>query len=91
MIRRKNSKRKLPDGDTNHNNLSLGTKTIRNPMLIIVNELLPNEIFIECFEYLNHLDIFYSLNYRLNKLIQAIPLKINFEHVRKIIFDQMCI
>jgi hypothetical protein len=56
-------------------------------------ELLANEIFIECFEYLNALDIFYSfcrLNYRFDKLIQNIPLRLSFEHVRKTTFDQFC-
>jgi len=56
-------------------------------------ELLPNEILIECFEYLNAFEIFYSfdqLNYRFNKLIRNIPLYLNFENVRKSIFDQFC-
>ncbi|CAF1268262.1 unnamed protein product [Rotaria sordida] len=56
-------------------------------------ELLPNEIFIECFEYLDVLDIFYSfnqLNDRLNKLIRNIPLRINFQYVRKAKFSQFC-
>jgi hypothetical protein len=56
-------------------------------------ELLPNEIFIECFEYLDTLDIFYSfdqLNNRLNKLIRNIPLHINCQHVRKAKFSQFC-
>jgi hypothetical protein len=56
-------------------------------------ELLPNEILIECFEYLNAPDIFYSfdqLNYRYYKLIRTIPLHFNFEYVRKSIFDQFC-
>ena len=47
-------------------------------------ESLPNEIFIECFEYLNYVDIFSSfdqLNYRFNKLIRNIP---------KVLFDQFC-
>jgi hypothetical protein len=56
-------------------------------------ELLPNEIFIECFEYLNAPNIFYSfdqLNYRFSKLIRTIPLHLGCEHVRKSIFDQFC-
>jgi hypothetical protein len=56
-------------------------------------ELLPNEIFIEWLEYLNALDIFHSfyrLNYRFDKLIRNIPLKLSFQHVRKTIFDQVC-
>jgi hypothetical protein len=49
-------------------------------------ELLPNEILIECFKYLDALDIFYSfdqLNYRFNQLIRHISLYVNFQHVRK--------
>jgi hypothetical protein len=56
-------------------------------------ELLPNEILIECFEYLNSPDIFYSfdqLNYRFYKLIQTIPLHFNCEYIRKSTFDQFC-
>jgi len=59
---------------------------------IVTNfELLPNEILIECFEYLNAVDIFYSfdqLNYRFNKLIRTTPLHLNCQYVRKSIFDQ---
>ncbi len=56
-------------------------------------ELLTNEILIECFEYLNGQDIFYSfhfLNYRFEKLIHSIPLSINFEQLRKSKFDNFC-
>ena len=56
-------------------------------------EFLPNEILIECFECFNPLDIFHSfhqLNYRFSKLIRNTPLHLNFEHVRKSIFDQFC-
>jgi hypothetical protein len=57
-------------------------------------ELLPNEILIECFEYLNAFDIFHSfdqLNNRFNNLIRQIPLSINFEeNVNKSIFDEFC-
>ncbi|CAF4426301.1 unnamed protein product [Rotaria sp. Silwood2] len=56
-------------------------------------ELLPNEIIIQCFKYLNIFDIFHSfdqLNSRFNKLIRNIPLYLNFENVRKRIFDQFC-
>ncbi|CAF4123243.1 unnamed protein product [Adineta steineri] len=41
---------------------------------------LPNEILIECFQYLNTFDIFYSfdqLNHRFNKLIRNILLNLN--------------
>ncbi len=56
-------------------------------------ELLPNEIIIECFEYLNAFEIFDSfdqLNYRFSKLIRTVPLHLNFQHVRKQIFDHFC-
>jgi uncharacterized protein YhbP (UPF0306 family) len=56
-------------------------------------ELLPNEILIECFEYLNAPDIFYSfdqLNYRFYKLIRTISLHLDCQYVRKSIFDQFC-
>jgi len=56
-------------------------------------ELLPNEILIECFEYLNAFDIFHSfdqLNHRFNHLIHHIPLCINLKNVNKSIFDEFC-
>jgi hypothetical protein len=56
-------------------------------------EFLPNEILIECFEYLNAIDIFdafYFLNNRYYKLIQNIPLHLDFRHVQKSTFDQFC-
>ena len=56
-------------------------------------ELLPKEIFIECFDYLDALDIFYSFNQfndLLNELIRNIPLNINFQYVRKAKFSQFC-
>ena len=55
-------------------------------------ECLPNEIFIECFEYLNTFEIFYSfhrLNYRFNQLIQSISMHLNFQYVRKSIFEHL--
>lgn len=54
-------------------------------------EYLPNEILIECFEYLNGFEIFYSfgqLNNRFNILIENIPLNINFQDINKSVFDQ---
>jgi hypothetical protein len=61
---------------------------------IVTNfELLPNEILIECFEYLNAVDIFYSfdqLNYRFNKLIRNILLYLDFRNVSKSTFDKFC-
>jgi len=56
-------------------------------------EFLPNEIFIECFQYLNGLDIFHSfnqLNNRFNQLIQNIPLHLDFENMNKTTFDRLC-
>ena len=56
-------------------------------------ELLPNEILIECFEYLNAPDIFHSfdqLNYQFSNLIGTIPLHLHFQHVRKSTVDQFC-
>ena len=56
-------------------------------------ELLPNEILIECFGYLNALYIYYSfdqLNSRFNKLIRNIPLHLDFQNIYKLICDQFC-
>ncbi|CAF1358381.1 unnamed protein product [Adineta steineri] len=56
-------------------------------------ELLPNEILIKCFQYLNAPDIFYSfdrLNYRFYILIRNIHLHLNFEQVKKPLFDDFC-
>jgi hypothetical protein len=56
-------------------------------------ELLTNEIFIECFQYLIATDIFHSfdrLKYRLYTLIRNIPLHVNFQNIRKSTFDQFC-
>lgn len=56
-------------------------------------EFLPNEILIECFQYLNTFEIFYSfnqLNNRIDALIHNIPLSINFDKVNKLMFDQFC-
>ncbi|CAF0997817.1 unnamed protein product [Adineta steineri] len=56
-------------------------------------EFLPNEIFIECFQYLNALDVFNSfdrLNYRFYTLIRTIPLRLNFEKFNKSKFNQFC-
>jgi hypothetical protein len=54
---------------------------------------LPNEILIECFEYLNVLDIFYSfdqLNYHFHTLIRNISLNLNLHHMNKSLFDKFC-
>ncbi|CAF1187086.1 unnamed protein product [Adineta steineri] len=56
-------------------------------------EELPNEIFIECFEYLSAPDVFYSfdrLSDRFDTLIRTIPLWLNFEEFKKSKFNQFC-
>jgi len=58
-------------------------------------EVLPNEILIQCFEYLNAPYLFHSfdqLNHRFNDLIRHIPLCINLkEDLGKSILDNFCI
>ncbi|CAF4215929.1 unnamed protein product, partial [Adineta steineri] len=59
----------------------------------ITLESLPNEIFIEFFQYLNATDIFYSfdqLNHRFNKLIRNSPLHLNFQGFKKCLFNKFC-
>jgi hypothetical protein len=56
-------------------------------------EMLPNELLIECFKYLNAIDIFYifdRLNYRFHRLIYDIPLHVDFRCVKKSEFDRFC-
>ncbi|UJR29405.1 hypothetical protein I4U23_010617 [Adineta vaga] len=56
-------------------------------------ELMPNETLIECFQYLNGVDIFYSfdqLNNRFSKLIRSIPLHLNFYQLKKSLYHQFC-
>jgi hypothetical protein len=56
-------------------------------------ELLPNEIFNECFQYLNAFDIFYSfdrLNYRFYSAIRNTPLHLNFEQLKKFQYNDFC-
>jgi hypothetical protein len=56
-------------------------------------EILPNEVLIECFEYLNAPDIFHSfdrLNYRFHNLIRNISLHLNFQNIHKSKFHQFC-
>ncbi|CAF1339326.1 unnamed protein product [Adineta steineri] len=56
-------------------------------------EQLPNEILIECFQYLDAPDIFHSfdrLNYRFYILIRNIDLHLNFEQVTKSLFNEFC-
>jgi hypothetical protein len=62
--------------------------------IIMKFEQLPNEILIECFDYLSAVHIFHSfdqLNYRFNELIYSIPLHLDFQHIyQKLICDQFC-
>ncbi|UJR19126.1 hypothetical protein I4U23_022256 [Adineta vaga] len=55
-------------------------------------EFLPNEILIQCFEYFNAIDLFYSfdqLNHRFDSLIRTIPLCLTFQNVHnKFLCDQ---
>ncbi len=56
-------------------------------------ELLPNEILIQCFQYLKASDLFHSFdefNHRFNHLIRHIPLCVDFENVNKSMFDEFC-
>ncbi|CAF1494892.1 unnamed protein product [Adineta steineri] len=56
-------------------------------------ESIPNEIFIEIFEFLSIFDIFYSfnqLNDHFNELIRTIPLHLNFKYIQKSTFDRFC-
>ncbi|CAF1429499.1 unnamed protein product [Adineta ricciae] len=56
-------------------------------------EHLSNEVLMDCFEYLNAPDVFYAfeqLNPRFYRLVRAIPLRLNFEDIDKIIFDRFC-
>ncbi|UJR18858.1 hypothetical protein I4U23_021986 [Adineta vaga] len=48
-------------------------------------EILPNEILLQCFHYLNIIDIFHSfdqLNQRFNSLIRNIPFCLTFENIQ---------
>jgi hypothetical protein len=54
-------------------------------------EQLPNEILIQCFEYFNALDLFYSfdqLNYRFYRLIRNVSLHLNLHEINKSLLDQ---
>ena len=56
-------------------------------------ELLPNEMFIAFFQYLNTPDIIYSfdqLNYRFYKLIRNISLYLNFQQLNKSSINNFC-
>ena len=57
-------------------------------------DALPNEILIECFSYLDALDIFYSfdgVNSRFSKLICDIPLYIDFHLISTAKYCQICL
>ncbi|CAF1568557.1 unnamed protein product [Adineta steineri] len=56
-------------------------------------EFLPNKTLLECFEYLNGIDIYYAfsgLNNRFNHLIRNISLHANFQNVKSEVFNQFC-
>ena len=56
-------------------------------------EVLPNEILIQCFQYLNVCTLFHAfnqLNARFNHLIRQMPLCIDFDDIPKFIFDEFC-
>ncbi|CAF1077237.1 unnamed protein product [Adineta steineri] len=56
-------------------------------------ELLPNEILLECFQYLNTLDIFHSfdgLNNRFYKLIRNISLQLDLQYISNTKFAHFC-
>ncbi|CAF4846072.1 unnamed protein product, partial [Rotaria sp. Silwood1] len=56
-------------------------------------ELLPNEVIIECFEFIHIFHIYYSfdgLNNRFNKLIRNLALNLDFSYVRKGAVDNFC-
>ena len=62
-------------------------------MMMMKFELLPNEVLCLCFQYfdvIELLDAFDGLNQRFSQLIRRIPLYLNFELVRKSIFDNFC-
>ncbi|UJR08040.1 hypothetical protein I4U23_012317 [Adineta vaga] len=63
----------------------------QNLLIMMSFESLPNELLIECFQYLNGPYLFYSfdqLNIRFFNLIRSIPLHINFSQMEKSIFDK---
>ena len=66
---------------------------IVNVQTITKFELLPNEILIECFEYLNVVEMFHSLdqlNYRFNKLIRYTQSHLDFRNIQKLTCDHFC-
>jgi len=72
---------------------TLHSSTMSEVQSIMKFELLPNEILIECFEYLDALNIVHSfdgLNHRFNQLIRNIRLYLDFEHVTQSTYDHFC-
>jgi hypothetical protein len=53
-------------------------------------ELLPNELVIECFEFLDIYMIFFIHLISFNQLIRTIPLHLHFQHSQKSSFDKIC-
>ena len=56
-------------------------------------ENLPNEILISFFDYLHIPDLFFSfdqINHRFNELIQTFPWHLDFQHIRKSVYDTFC-
>ena len=74
--------------------MKIEQRIIRRRSLLIVMaslEVLPNEILIQCFEYLNTCTLFHAfnqLNSRFNQLIRQMSLCIDFEDISKSIFDE---
>lgn len=61
--------------------------------MMMTFESCPNEIVLQCFEYLNGFEIFQSfdrLNDRFSRLIHSISFHLNFQHIRRDLFDQFC-
>jgi len=57
-------------------------------------DVLPNELLLECFKYLDALDIFHSfdrLNYRFSTLIRSIPLYLDFLKISTEKYYQTCL
>ena len=60
---------------------------------VMTFEKLPNEVLVNIFQHLDALDLFNAfaeLNFRFQRLIYNVPLNLNFQHIKKIVFDQFC-
>ena len=56
-------------------------------------ENLPNEIFLDCFEYFHSFDSLYSfnqLNHRFNRLLRILPWHLNLEQIDRVVYDLLC-